>query len=230
MTDRSLIATRRVLMAAAAILTWSALALQLDVSLSLAILHGRSLGSGLVSFFGFFTVLTNLLVALVFTAEVGFSKKTSFLRRADLQSAAAVYVVIVSVVYTVLLQHLAVETGPRWLADVLLHYVIPPIYLVYWLVSVPKGTLRWLDPLRWLAYPLAYFAASLARGALTGIYPYPFLNVQLLGFERLALNAVGLLIAFAVMGCLCVALDRALARATVSAPASASPVPRSASG
>jgi hypothetical protein len=230
MADRSLSTARRMLMAAAAVLTWSALALQLDVSLSLAVLHGRSLGSGLVSFFGFFTVLTNLLVALVFAAEAGLSKKTSFLRRADLQSAAAVYVVIVSVVYTVLLQHLAAESGPRWLADVLLHYVIPPIYLLYWLVSVPKGTLRWVDPLRWLAYPLAYFAASLARGALTGIYPYPFLNVQLLGFEHLAINAVALLAAFTAVSCLCVALDRALARATITAPASASRAPRSASG
>jgi hypothetical protein len=84
--------------------------------------------------------------------------------------------------------------------------------------------------LRWLAYPLAYFAASLTRGALTGIYPYPFLNLELLGYERLALNAVALLVAFAVVGWICVALDQALARPTITAPASASPAPRSASG
>ena len=230
MADRSLRSARRGLAVAAAVLTWSALALQLYVSLHLALLSGRSIGSGLVSYFGFFTVLTNMLVASVFTAEACQARKSSFLRRADLKSAVAVYIVIVSVIYALLLQQLAVASGPRWPANILLHYVIPPIYLVYWLVIVPKGTLRWIDPFRWLAYPLAYFVATLARGALTGVYPYPFLNAERLGYERLALNAVGLVAAFAVIGCMCVAIDGALTGGAVNAPEFASRAPRSASG
>ena len=51
------------------------------------------------------------------------------------------------------------------MADRLLHYVIPLAFVAYWMIFVPKGTLRWTAPLVWLIYPLAYLAVSLVRGA-----------------------------------------------------------------
>ena len=59
------------------------------------------------------------------------------------------------------------------LADVLLHYAVPVLYLVFWWFALPKASLRWVDPLVWSAYPAAYCAYALARGALIGSYPYP---------------------------------------------------------
>jgi len=47
------------------------------------------------------------------------------------------------------------------------------MYVAYWLIFVPKGSLRWKDALFWLPYPLLYFCYSLIRGAAVGWYPYP---------------------------------------------------------
>lgn len=44
--------------------------MQLFLSLRLAAANGKSMGEGLVVFFGYFTILTNILVALALTAAV----------------------------------------------------------------------------------------------------------------------------------------------------------------
>ena len=104
-------------------------------------------------------------------------------RAPNLLSAATLYIATVGVTYTLLLSHLFSFEGLPWLADRLLHYVIPLAFVAYWMIFVPKGTLRWTAPLVWLIYPLAYLAVSLVRGAHSGWYPYPFINVATLGYR-----------------------------------------------
>ncbi len=72
-----------------ALLGWFALALQLFLMLDTAPAGSVALVRTLVTFFSFFTILTNLLVALVFTAAVfrpgpGWME---FLRRPSVQAA-----------------------------------------------------------------------------------------------------------------------------------------------
>lgn len=85
---------------------------------------------------------------------------------------------------------------------------MPVFYVVYWLVHVPKASLRWTQPVAWLVYPLAYLMWTLLRGASVDWYPYPFVDARILPASRLALH-IGLLTgAFAVFGAIFVALDR----------------------
>ena len=42
--------------------------------------------------------------------------------------------------------------------------------------------LRWKDAVAWLAYPGVYLVYILARGAVSGLYPYPFVDVNVLGY------------------------------------------------
>ena len=56
--------------------------------------------------------------------------------------------------------------------------------------------------------PLAYAAWTLMHGALTGFYPYPFLQVGILGYEHVLRNMAILLVVFGGLGLLLVALDR----------------------
>ena len=51
---------------------------------------------------------------------------------------------------------------------------------------------------------------SLIHGAVTGFYPYPFLEVTQLGYERVLLNMGVLTAAFAVLGLILVGIDRLL--------------------
>ena len=61
-----------------------------------------------------------------------------------------------------------------------------------------------------MLYPVGYAAFSLLHGAVTGFYPYPFLEVRQLGYERVLLNMGLLTAAFAVLGLILVGIDRLL--------------------
>jgi hypothetical protein len=93
-------------------------------------------------------------------------------------------------------------------ADLLLHYAVPALYVLYWWSDAAKTVLRWTHPLLWSSYPAAYLAYSLARGYLVGSYPYPFIDAGHIGYARTMQNALGLLIVFIVLGLLIVALGR----------------------
>ena len=59
-----------------------------------------------------------------------------------------------------------------------------------------KDDLQVKHSLPWLIYPLGYFIVAMVRGSASGFYPYPFLNVTNLGYERVMFNAFMLLIGF----------------------------------
>ena len=84
------------------------------------------------------------------------------------------------------------------------------LYIVDWFVFVPKGRVSARSIPWWLLYPVGYAAFSLLHGAVTGFYPYPFLEVRQLGYERVLLNMGLLTAAFAVLGLILVGIDRLL--------------------
>jgi len=218
-------AAERVLAGAGAALGWLALGLQLRLAMGFSLARGFSVAHGFIVYFGFFTVLTNILVALVLTIACLRPASRGFLARPGTRSAVLVYIVMVGIIYSTILRPYWMPSG---IADKLLHDVLPPLYLLYWIAFVPKGDLRWIDPLYWLSFPVAYFLYVLMRGLLIGSYPYSFLDAAALGYSRLAVNGISLLVAFLAVGYLCVGAARALRRRKLSAPAS--PAPRSASG
>ena len=218
-------AAERVLAGAGAALGWLALGLQLRLAMGFSLARGFSVAHGFIVYFGFFTVLTNILVALVLTIACLRPASRGFLAQRGTRSAVLVYIAMVGIIYSTILRPYWMPSG---IADKLLHDVLPPLYLLYWIAFVPKGDLRWIDPLYWLSFPVAYFLYVLMRGLLIGSYPYSFLDAAALGYSRLAVNGIFLLVAFLAVGYLCVGAARALRRRKLSAPAS--PAPRSASG
>jgi len=205
---------RRRFVAIAAILGWAGLSIQLYL-----IFHSRwtlaaSLTGGLVSFFSYFTVLSNTLVATVLTCEL--TSRESAARHWFLQpwvsSGVSVSIAVVGLAYNLLLRHLWHPEGWQWLADELLHDVMPLLFLGYWWCCVPKGTLRLGHIALWMIYPLVYFAYSLLRGHLLATYPYPFIDVEKLGYPQVFINAGGLLAGFVVIALWVVGLDRWRAR------------------
>ncbi|TPG86470.1 Pr6Pr family membrane protein [Pseudomonas mandelii] len=207
-------AARRRCVAVAAVLGWFALSVQLYLILGTRWSIGASLLGGLVSFFSFFTVLTNTLVAVVLTCEL--TSRESAARRWFLQpsvsSGIAVSIAVVGLAYSLLLRHLWHPEGWQLLADELLHDIMPLLFLVYWWCCVPKGTLRLGHIALWVMYPLVYFAYVLQRGHLLAAYPYPFIDVSTLGYPQVFLNAGGILVGFVAIALLIVGLDRYLRR------------------
>jgi hypothetical protein len=198
----------RMYAAVGALLGWFALALQLYLMLVQAPAPER-LGAVII-FFSFFTILTNILTALVFTA-VALQPKGGWgqwLRRPSVQAATAVYIAIVGMVYQLLLRQLWNPQGAQFVADVLLHSVIPVGFVLYWLLFAPRAGLSWKDAVTWLIYPGVYLVYILARGAVSGLYPYPFVDVKVLGYPGVLARAAGLLLVFLGMGLLVVAVGR----------------------
>ena len=111
-----------------------------------------------------------------------------------------------------MLQALWNPQGLQWVADVTLHYVTPALFLVDWLVFTPKGTLRTKAVAGWLIFPLGFGIYSLARGPISGFYPYPFLNAGTLGYAKVLTNMAAMSAFFLAVGWVLVLLDRLLHR------------------
>jgi hypothetical protein len=199
--------TMRVYAAVGGLLGWFALALQLYLML---VRDPAGMLSVVITYFSFFTILTNFLVALVFTAAALRPRAAwgEFLLRPSLQASTAVYIAIVGMVYQLLLRHLWNPQGAQWVADVLLHSIIPVGYVLYWWLFAPRDKLSWKNALGWLVYPGAYLVYTLARGAVSGLYPYPFVDVGTLGYGGVLARAAGLMLVFLGMGLLIVAIAR----------------------
>ena len=193
-----------------AVVTWFALVLQLYLIVGVTVADGGSALIAVVNYLSFFTILTNLLVALTLTFALwsGSSKAGAFFRSPGVQSAVAAYIAIVGILYSLLLRHVWNPQGLQRLADLLLHNAVPVLFVLFWVFFVPKQTLRWSDPVRWLIYPLAYLVYVLLRGVLLTHYPYYFIDVRALGLATVLLNATMLVAAFLVVGLAMVALGR----------------------
>jgi hypothetical protein len=200
---------------ALAALAWLGVLLQLYLSLHSAIANGKGLIGGIVSYFGYFTILTNILVCFCLTLPLiaPASSPGRFFGRSDVTAGVATSIVFVGLAYHFLLRNVWNPQGPNLVANVLLHYVTPILFLAYWWFNFPKGALRWSYPLVWGLYPAAYLFYVLPRGLITGSYPYGFIDPSAIGYQRTMVNAVGLLMAFIMLGMILVALGRIQRRA-----------------
>ena len=190
--------------AIAALAGWAGLLLQL-------ILIVRNLGPalGLWRFVGFFTILTNLLAAVVATAIALGSRGR--LAGARMRLAAATSMLMVGVVYTVALRNLWQPTGLQKIADILLHDAAPLLWVGVWLTA-PHAGLK-LREIGWaLAWPLAYCLYALGRGAVDGWYAYWFLDPSKQSPAQVMTSIAIMICGFALMAGALVAIDRWLGR------------------
>ncbi len=190
----------KVFRTAAGLLAWFALTLQYGLVMASDFDTGPF--SRTINFFSYFTILTNILVALALTLPwlAPQSALGQLFLRPTVRTAIASYIIIVMAVVYFILRHLTNLTGWDLVADVILHYVMPILFVIDWLFLVPKETLKAKDGLVWLAFPVIYLVWTFIHGAYSGFYPYPFLNVGELGLTRVLLNEAGLLVIFLILG------------------------------
>lgn len=182
--------------------------------------HDQSLSST-VDYLSYFTILSNILVAASLTSAT-LAPQSSIGRRLAgprVALAAAVYISVTGLTYFLILSGLYDLKDWVLFFDRLLHYVMPPAYVIFWLAFVPKGGLR-LSAAAWaLIPPIAYAAYTFVHGPWTGFYPYPFVDVPKIGVWHTARNVLEFVVFFYVMGIFFVALDRLIARFRRSAGA-----------
>lgn len=176
------------------------------------VLHVRS-GYNVVNFFSYFTNLSNLLAAVVLLMGA----LATFTRReapGDLARAIAVVnMAVVGVVFAILLRNVDLGDLRPWVNTVL-HYLMPCVVVVDWLLLPPKAKLGLKPLLLVLVFPVLYVAYVLLRGSLVNWYPYPFLNpLNVGGYGGVAGYVVGIAVAFVLAAWALLALGNRLRRA-----------------
>ena len=197
-----------------AILAWFALILQLLILVNNTPGNGLTPWQAVARFFIFFTILSNLLVALSLSSilMIPHSAAGRFFSKPFSETAVAVYIFVVGLVYNLILRSLWKPTGLQLVADELLHVAIPVLYLIYWICFVSKVSLKWRYSFDWLLFPFFYLIYALIRGSVEGFYPYPFLDLEKLSGNRVFLNCLGLTGVFFVIGLLFIAFGKAISR------------------
>ena len=203
---------KRTAAALLALLGWATLLRQFYFSMMASGVVGFSQWEGVVRFFSYFTVQTNSLAALVLTVFAIKTGPEEWLVHPFVRSAVATYIVMVGIIYNTVLRPLEPLQNVMSFTNIVMHYVMPVAYLLFWLTCVRKAGLRWYDPLLWLIYPLFYLGFVLARGKMSGFYPYPFIDAKTLGYAGVTANTAGLLVVCAAIGMCLVLIGWWLAR------------------
>jgi hypothetical protein len=172
---------RNILNIIGAIMGWSAIISQLV----LIILNRQAdVFETIIRFFSFFTILTNILVAGYFTAQLLNLKTFKLLKTDASLTAITAFILVVGLVYQIVLRFIWEPTGWQFVVDELLHTIIPIYVLLYWFFYVKLSSFNTRHLVTWLLYPFTYFAFVMVRGHFSGFYPYPFINVQEIGFPK----------------------------------------------
>jgi hypothetical protein len=144
----------------------------------------------IVRFFSFFTILTNILVALYFTSRIPMFNQVFFQKTFNKGALTALttFIVVVGLVYQIILRNTWVPKGFQLIIDELLHSVIPLFVLIYWLLFADIADLKFQNSKNWLWFPALYFVYVIIRGLFSNFYPYPFINVSEIGYFQVLIN------------------------------------------
>lgn len=197
--DRRGIALARVWHGAVAAMIAAALALQVAIAIdasgrprahAVGTLAGTALVGRLLRVASFFTIQSNMLVALV---------SVQLARRPDrdgpiwrvLRLDALVGIAVTGIVYATVLARIHEPTGWEQVAsNAAFHYLSPIMAVAGWLAFGPRPRIDRTTVAWSLAWPAAWLAYTLARGALSRWYPYPFVDAATHGYGRVLLNAL----------------------------------------
>ena len=204
---------------AAAVLALAAIIAQLSRSIANALAASTEWGQHLptvtANFLSFFTILSNLLAAIVLTIGAIWALRhrrdterepTWF---AVLLVCVSTYMIVTGIVYNTLLRGVELPQGVTvpWSNEVL-HVVIPLFLLADVLLAPRRRALGWsavfitaLFPLAWALYTLV--RANLIIAPATGDpwwYPYPFLDPHLVPGGYLGVSGYIVGIAIAIIG------------------------------
>ena len=171
------------------------------------------------SVINYYTLLTNVMCAVYF-----FFAGIHVIRGGDtlspkLKGAVCMGITVTGLVYHFLLAGTFTMHGTLAVSNVILHYIVPAMSVLDWLLFDKKGNYTATSPLIWLFLPDLYFVQVVVRVLLgfnaggSGIrYPYPFIDAGVLGWGQVMLNVVVLNLLFTALGYIYYFADRLMAK------------------
>jgi hypothetical protein len=174
-------------------------------------------------YFSYFTIESSMMNVVVLL--VGGSLALRGPRDTELFTSVRVavlsYAVITELVYNVLLRNIPGDGSyepPRWCNEVM-HVWVPIFMVLDWLLAPGRARVPWKRLWLVVSYPLAWLAFTMIRGALTGWYPYPFLEpAGPGGIPSLLVYVVGIAAFIVAVASAAIGFARLTARADRAAP------------
>lgn len=162
----------------------------------------------------YFTILSNVVVAIVLTMLIA---RPSVFGRQDATGAvwralrldSVLMITITGLVYNLLLAE-AGKSGWDLLSNTLLHWVVPLLTPIVWIIAGPRGliTLRTIGLA--MVLPLLWAGFAVVRGLTVGAYPYPFLDIEANGLPSVLAFVSVILVVAVVLGLVLMAVDSGL--------------------
>jgi len=147
------------------------------------------------AYFSFFTIQSGLInvVILAVGGAMALRRSRDTVLYTAVRASVVAYAIVTGVVYNLLLRNGPDDgfVGIQWPTEVL-HVVAPIVIVLDWLISPGRPALTWSALRIALIYPIAWLAYTLVRGAVTGLYPYPFIDPATAGVGSVAAYIVGL--------------------------------------
>jgi hypothetical protein len=165
--------------------------------LVLAADDGAPVLTRVIRFFSYFTIQSNVLV-LALAVTLARAPDRDGDRWRVLRLDALLGITITGLVYAVVLAPTLHPEGLGWWTNAGLHYVSPVATLALWLFAGPRPRVAGATVARALAWPVLWIGYTLAHGAVSGWYPYPFLDVSDLGYA-VALRNLGFVVVLALL-------------------------------
>jgi hypothetical protein len=144
------------------------------------------------NFFSFFTVEANTLAVISLALSSVALAAGTMSRALDLfRGAVTLYMTTTILIFIVLLSGYPSKdlTAVPW-DNTVLHYLMPVIIMVDWLIAPPRRGITYRSAVVWLAFPLAYLFYSLIRGHFVHWYPYPFMNPTHHGYLGVIITSI----------------------------------------
>jgi hypothetical protein len=107
-------------------------------------------------------------------------------------------IVITGLVFDLVLASKIHLTGAAWWATLGFHYFSPWWTLLGWVLFGPRPRVTRRTAAAAFAWPLAWIAYTFVHGAVSGWYPYPFLDAATIGYAH-ALRNTAVVFVFAVL-------------------------------
>ncbi|MEU8818467.1 Pr6Pr family membrane protein [Actinoplanes sp. NPDC048796] len=170
-----------------------------------------------VRLFSYFTIQSNVLVLIAagsLMIDPGRDGRVWRVLRLD----ALLGIIVTGIVYATILAGTADPHGAGWWSNLGFHYIAPWAALAGWVVFGPRPR---IDPrtIAWaFLWPAAWIGYTLAHGATTDWFPYPFADATTIGYPTAVRNMLMVAVMAAVFAAILWFLDRRLPQTTDSGP------------
>ena len=157
-----------------------------------------------------------MIVSLIKTIKSSNRKEDSYCKTLPTFNFMCVIMILVTfLVYNILLANEYTVIGYfTSLSNMLMHVILPIMFILNWVLFYEHNTLKWYHPLLCIIMPLIYVIFIIIRALILNgstnstLYPYFFLDINNLGWSGFFIWILILLVVFVLIGYGLFALDK----------------------